>query len=85
MTQQPQPPDLEKVKQRSAKMQEIGKRSDANILILDYIIGQLEEQNRQQPMYQYRLKKAMRLLDIDPDKFIKTETKQELPMTTPNS
>ena len=85
MTQQPQPPDLEKVKQRSAKMQEIGKRSDANILILDYIIGQLEEQNRQQPLYQYRLKKAMRLLDIDPDKFIETETKHELPMTTPNN
>ncbi len=42
MTDKPQPPDIEKVKERAAKVQEICKRADANILILDEIVAQLE-------------------------------------------
>ena len=55
MTEQRQPPSIEKVKERSVKIQEICKRADANILILDYIIAQLEEGIRQQPLNRYRL------------------------------
>ncbi len=43
MTQQPQPPDIEKVKQWAEKMQEICKRWDALILVTDDMIAQLEE------------------------------------------
>ena len=62
MTEKPQPPDIEKVKQRAAKVQEICKRADANILILDDIIAQLDENIRSSPVYQYRLKRAKQLV-----------------------
>jgi hypothetical protein len=56
-------PDIEQVKKTSLKFQELFKRMDAEILILDDIIAQLEEQNRSSPLYQYRLNKAKRLLN----------------------
>ncbi|NKB18118.1 MAG: hypothetical protein HC770_08640, partial [Pseudanabaena sp. CRU_2_10] len=65
MNQQPQPPDPERVQQWAAKNQKIIERADANILILDRIIAELEADIRKQPMYQYRLKKAKQLLNID--------------------
>jgi len=65
MNEQRQPPDIEKVKKTSVKVQEICKRADANILILDYIIAQLEESIRQQPLQRYRLEKAKQLLNME--------------------
>lgn len=77
MTDKPQPPDIEKVKQRSAKIREICKRADANILILDDIIAQLEEDIRSSPVYQYRLKRAKQLLNFPQQQSEKIETHQE--------
>lgn len=68
MIQQTQPPDIEKVKQRAAKMEELCKRWDALILVTDYMIEELEEQIRQQPLYQYRLRKAQELLNLEEEK-----------------
>lgn len=64
VTEKPQRPDIEKVKERAAKVQEICKRADANILILDDIIAQLEEDIRSSPVCQYRLKRAKQLLNF---------------------
>jgi hypothetical protein len=77
MTEQRQPPSIEKVKERSVKIQEICKRADANILILDYIIAQLEEGIRQQPLNRYRLEKAKRLLNIAPGQLEKAAVHQQ--------
>ena len=65
MTEQRQPPSLEKVKQRAAKMQEICKRCDALILVTDYMIAELEEQIRQQPNEVWRRRRAMQLLNLE--------------------
>ncbi len=65
MNEQRKKPDIETVKRTSAKVQEICKRADANILILDYIIAQLEEDIRQQPLQRYRLEKAKQLLKME--------------------
>jgi hypothetical protein len=65
MNQQPQPPSTERVRKWAEKNQKIVERADANILILDRIIAELEADIRKQPMYQYRLKKAKQLLNID--------------------
>lgn len=73
MTDKPHAPDIEKVKERSAKIQEICKRADANILILDDIIAQLEADNRSSPVYQYRLKRAKRLLNFPQEQIEKTD------------
>ena len=64
MTQETFTPDIEQIKKTSLKFQELFKRIDAEILVLDDIIAQLEEQNRNSPLYQYRLNKAKRFLDI---------------------
>lgn len=58
MTQEPKLPDLETVKQTSAKMKEICNRADAGILVLDSLIAQLEEQIHSSPLYRYRLKRT---------------------------
>jgi hypothetical protein len=55
MTQQTSPPDLETVKQRTAQVQDICKRADASILILDDLIAQLEQNIRSSSTYRYRL------------------------------
>ena len=73
MNKQRKKPDIETVKRTSAKVQEICKRADANILILDYIIAQLEEGIRQQPLQRYRLENAKQLLNIDSNQLTKTE------------
>ncbi|NKB18120.1 MAG: hypothetical protein HC770_08650 [Pseudanabaena sp. CRU_2_10] len=65
MTQKLQQPDLARVKARAAKFQDVMQRADANLVILDRIIAELEADIRKQPMYQYRLKKAKQLLNID--------------------
>lgn len=75
MTQQPPPPDMERIKQRAAKVQEICKRADAEILILDDLIAQLEEKIRSSPLYRYRLHKAKRLLKIESEKSAGVETR----------
>ena len=77
MSEQRQLPDIEKVKQTSAKIQGICKRVDANILILDDIIAQLEEGIRQQPIYHYRLKRAKRLLNLEQEKSEGVEIHQD--------
>lgn len=63
MTQQPQPPDLEKVKQRAAKMRDICTMFDAQIMILDELIAQVEAENRNNPFNVYRREKGKRLLE----------------------
>ncbi len=63
MTQEKFIPDIEQVKKTSIKFQELFKRMDAEILILDDIMAQLDEQNRSSPLYIYRLNKAKRLLN----------------------
>jgi hypothetical protein len=65
MTQFSHPPSLERVKARAAKFQGVMQRADANLVILDHIIAELEADICKQPMYQYRLKKAKQLLNID--------------------
>lgn len=65
MTQEKFTPDIEQIKKTSFKFQELCKRMDAEILILDDIIAQLDEQNRNSPLYQYRLNKAKRLLKME--------------------
>ena len=64
MTQEKFIPDMEKVKATSAKVQALCQRMDAEILVLDDIIAQLDEEIRQSPLYQYRLNKAKRLLNL---------------------
>lgn len=64
MTQTTSTPSLEKVKQRAAKVQEICQRADAEILILDELIAQIETQNRFSSLHLYRLNKAKQLLKI---------------------
>ncbi|MDJ0845410.1 hypothetical protein [Crocosphaera sp.] len=63
MTQEPFTPDIEQIKATSAKFKALFERMDAQILVLDDIIAQLEEENRRSPIYQYRLNKAKRLLN----------------------
>ncbi len=65
MTQIPPPPSPERVREWAKKNQKIMERADANILILDHIIAQLEADIRKQPMYLRRLQKAKELLNID--------------------
>jgi hypothetical protein len=65
MTQKLKQPDLARVKARAAKFQEVMQRADANLVILDHIIAELEADIRKQPMYLYRLKKAKQLLNIN--------------------
>jgi hypothetical protein len=62
MTQEAFVPDIEKIKATSAKVKVLCERMDAEILILDDIIAQLDEQIRSSPLYIYRLNKAKRLL-----------------------
>lgn len=54
MTQQPQPPDPEKVKQTVAKMREC-RQFDALNLTLDELIAQVEADIRRSPLTAYRL------------------------------
>jgi len=62
MNQTSSTPSLEKVKQRAAKIQEICRRADAEILILDELIAQVESENRSSRVNLYRLNKAKNLL-----------------------
>ena len=64
-TQKSFTPDIEQVKATSAEVKILCQRIDAEILILDDIITQLEEQNRNSSLYQYRLNKAKRLLKME--------------------
>jgi hypothetical protein len=64
MTQQISPPDLETVRQRAVQVQDICKRVDASILILDDLIAQLEQNIRSSSTYRYRLNKAKHLLNL---------------------
>jgi hypothetical protein len=68
-------PDTEKIKATSAKVKvlcvlrsrSLRDRMDAEILILDDIIAQLDEQIRSSPVYAYRLNRAKRLLNQNRD------------------
>jgi hypothetical protein len=64
MTDQLSPPDLKTVKQRAARVQSICKRADANILVLEDLIAQLEQDVRSSSLYCYRLNKAKHLLNL---------------------
>lgn len=55
MTQQPQPPDPEKVKQTVAKMRQVCRQFDALNLALDDLIAQVEADIRHSPLTAYRL------------------------------
>jgi ABC-type branched-subunit amino acid transport system ATPase component len=55
-------PSLEQVQQRSLKVQAICRRADAEILILDELIAQVESENRSSRVNLYRLNKAKHLL-----------------------
>jgi hypothetical protein len=55
------PPDLETVNQWATKVQEICKRADAGILILDDIIARLEQDIHSSKLYQFRLRRAQKL------------------------
>ncbi len=83
MTEKPQPPDIEKVKQTAAKMQEVCKRWDALILVTEHMIGELEEQIRKQPNEVYRLNRAKSLLNLEPETPAGVETHQKVGSTTP--
>jgi alpha-D-ribose 1-methylphosphonate 5-triphosphate synthase subunit PhnL len=50
------------VQQRSLKVQVICRRADAEILILDELIAQVESENRSSRVNLYRLNKAKNLL-----------------------
>ena len=63
MTQQPQQPDLEKVKQTAAKLRDICTMFDAQIMILDEFIAQVEAENRNNPFNVYRREKGKRLVE----------------------
>lgn len=62
MTQPPQFPDPEKVKQRVARMREIYLMFDAQITVLDELIAQVEAKNRNNPINVHRREKGKRLL-----------------------
>jgi thiamine monophosphate synthase len=55
------PPDLETVNQWAAKVQEICKRADAEILILDDIIARIKQDIHSSKLYQFRLRRAHKL------------------------
>jgi|GEM_PF-2544269 len=78
----PPPPSLEKVKEWAAKMEKLNERWDALITIADYMIAELEAESRKQPLYRYRLEKAMSLLNIQPEE---RETTQKIETKTPSS
>uniref|UniRef100_B8HKI8 Uncharacterized protein n=1 Tax=Cyanothece sp. (strain PCC 7425 / ATCC 29141) TaxID=395961 RepID=B8HKI8_CYAP4 len=63
MNELPQLPSMETIKQRAAKMEEICRRADAGILLLDDLIAQLEQEIRASRLYQLRLKRARQLCD----------------------
>lgn len=63
MTKQPQFPDPERVKQRVKRMQEICLMFDAQIMLLDELIAQVEAENRNNPLNVYRREKGKRLLE----------------------
>lgn len=65
MTERSQPPDLQKVKQWSAKMEEICQHWDALIAVTDDMIMELEDQIRHQPDRIDKLNKAKRLLNLE--------------------
>ncbi|MDZ4873544.1 MAG: hypothetical protein CLLPBCKN_002940 [Chroococcidiopsis cubana SAG 39.79] len=56
-------PDLEKVKQRAARMREICLMFDAQIMLLDELIAQVEAENRNNPINVYRRGKGNILLE----------------------
>jgi len=51
-------------------MDEINKRWDALIVVADYIIAELEADIRKQPLYRYRLSRAMSQLNMPPEKML---------------
>jgi len=57
MTQQPQLPDPEKVKQTVAKMREVCRQFDSLNFALDELIAQIEADIRRSPLTTYRLGK----------------------------
>ena len=63
MNQPLQFPDPEKVKQRAARMREICLMFDAQIMILDELIAQVEAENRNNLINVYRREKGKRLLE----------------------
>ncbi len=65
MTPSSQTPNLQKVQERASQIQKICQRADAGILLLDDLIGQLEENARSSLLHQYHLKRAGHLLKTE--------------------
>lgn len=63
MTQQPRIPDPETRARTVARLREACQMLDALNLFLDDALAQVEAENRQSPLYVYRLHRAKRLLD----------------------
>jgi hypothetical protein len=85
MTEEPKLPNIEKVKQTSAKVKELCQRADAGILILDDLIAQLEENIRSYGLDHYRLNKAKKLLNIESIEIHKIRTSYESGITATGS
>lgn len=63
MTQQPRIPDPEKVKQTAAKLRDVCYMFDAQIMVLDELIAQVEAENRNNLLNVYRRNRGQRLLE----------------------
>lgn len=63
MTNQPRIPDPETRARTIAKLRDICTMFDAQIMILDELIAQVEAENRNNPFNVYRREKGKRLLE----------------------
>lgn len=67
MTKQLHSPEPEEVKQTVAKLREICTLFDEQILVLDELIAQLEAEEQNNPLNQYRRQKGMERLQAYPE------------------
>ena len=56
-------PSVEKVNQRAIRVRQLCQRADAEIVVLDDLIVQLQDQDRSSPLHHYRLNKAKLFLE----------------------
>ncbi len=63
MTNQPRVPDPETRARSIAKLRDICLMFDAQIMVLDELIAQVEAENRNNPVNVYRREKGKRLLE----------------------
>lgn len=63
MTNKPQPPAPEKVQQTVKRLREICAMFDAQIMVLDELIAQVEAENRDNLFNRFRRNRGQRLLE----------------------